>query len=408
MNSLGSIQPVVGKEAPSIDALVARARSFIPMLQEASPQNEANRRVSADIIKTLNDAGLLDLMKPARFGGREWGPSAVIRVVFEIGRGCGSTGWCAMLANISSWFVSYWPLEAQQDIWDENPDALVCGLFVPSGKAEVVDGGYRISGKWPYASNCENSDWYYVSCMVPDAETGDAFPGLFLTPAASLNIDQSSWHVSGLAGSGSKTLYAEEPVFVPAHRMIKFHDIHSNNTPGQKLPDNPMSRFWFSTFGASGLVSPLLGMAQGALDWYGEAMQKKVRVAMKPGAAGTSASSPSVQQRAGFASGAIQSALALVLRDLESAEVKIFAGEELSQTERVNIRRNFGFCALQAREAVDSLMLGAGSSGSELDKPIQRFWRDINAGARHVSLDVEGINTMVGQDLFGLPVIGTF
>lgn len=408
MNSSASMQPVAQHEAASIEALVERAKSFLPMLKEAAPSNEANRRVSPAVIGALNEAGLLDLMKPARFGGHEFGPSAVIRVCFEIGRGCGSSGWCAMLANISSWFVSYWPLQAQQDIWESDPNALICGVFIPTGKCEVVDGGFNISGRWPFASNCENVDWIYVSAMLEDPATNKVGPALFLIPMASLQIDQSTWHVSGLAGTGSKTVYIEEPVFVPAHRMVRFSDINSGNAPGQQLPNNPMSHFWFSTFAASGLVAPLLGMAQGALDWFADAMRTKARVSMQPGAPISAAASPFAQEKAGIASTAIDSAYALVLRDLEAAEAKIFGGEQLTQTERVNIRRDFGFCAQQSRLAVDTLMAAAGASASELDKPIQRFWRDLNAGSRHVSLDVDGINQIVGQNMFGLPITGPF
>lgn len=408
VNTVRSIQPTAGNDAESLEALVERARGFIPALLEMAPSVEANRRVSAEMTKALNDAGLLDLVKPARFGGREFGPSAVIKVCFELARGCGSTAWCAMVTNISAWFASYWSLQAQKDIWDENPDALVCGIFVPTGKCEVVDGGFHVSGRWPFTSNCENVDWIYVSAMVEDPDTKEIAPSLFLVPSASLKVDQSSWHVSGLAGSGSKTVYAEEPIFVPAHRMVRFGDIGTGQAPGQQIADNPLSRFVFTTFGAAGLIAPLLGMAQGALDWFADAMRTKARVSMRPGAPISAAASPFIQQRAGIASAAIDSALALVLRDLEAAEAKLFLGEELTQQERINIRRDFGFCAQQARTAVDTLMIAAGGSASEIDKPIQRFWRDLNAGARHVSLDADGINMIVGQDLFGLPVTGPF
>ena len=335
---IDTVQPVEHQEPTSVDALVARARELLPLLKDAAPKHEADRRVSADVMKTLNDAGLLDLVKPARFGGRELGPSAVVQVCYELGRGDGSTAWCAMVTNISAWFVSYWSLQAQKDIWDENPNALVCGVFVPTGKCEAVGGGFRVSGRWPFVSSCENSDWVYVSGMLEDPETKDVGASLFLIPMSQLQIDQSSWHVAGLAGTGSKTVYADEPVFVPAHRMVRFGDIHCGKAPGQQLPDNPMSHFWFSTFGAAGLIAPLLGMAQGALDWFAEYMRSKARIGMRPGAI-SAAASPFAQQKAGFASTAITSALALVLRDLQAAEAKIFNGESLSQNERVNIRR---------------------------------------------------------------------
>ncbi len=391
---------------PSIDTLVARAQSFVPVLKEAAAATEANRRVSADIMHQLSEAGLLQIMKPARFGGYEYGPSAMLRVGFELGRGCGSTAWCAMIANCNAWYAAYWPLEAQCDIWENQPENLIAGTIVPTGKAEPVDGGFHVQGKWPYASNCENSQWYFVSAIIaaPGSPPGAS---LFLVPAEDLRIDQDSWHMAGLQGTGSKTLVADMPIFVPAHRMIRFADMQAGSTPGVEIPDNPIARFGFTTFGATALVAPLLGLAQGALDWFGDAMRNKVRMT-RPGAPSTAAENPFIQERAGRASSSIDAALALLISDLAAVEALIFAGDLLDITQRIRVRRALGFAAEQATFAVDHLYAGAGASAADLGTPIQRQWRDVNAGAHHVSLDVQAINTAMGQQLFGLAPVGSF
>jgi alkylation response protein AidB-like acyl-CoA dehydrogenase len=279
---------------------------------------------------------------------------------------------------------------------------------VPTGKCQRADGGYLISGRWPWASNCDNSDWFFVSTLLPEVDGASPGAGWFLTPRDSLSVDQTSWHVSGMQGTGSKVIFSEQPVFVPEHRVIRFSDILAGTPPGRSIPDNAPSAFGFGTFGAVSLVAPLLGMAQGALDWFAHAMRTKVRAGSRPGTPLIAAHNPFTQERVGQASAAIDAAMALLLADLPKLEAKIQAGESIDIPDRIRIRRDCGFAARQAVDAVNGLFEGAGASGADLDSPIQRFWRDINAAARHVSLDVQAINSTVGQQLFGLPPVGMY
>lgn len=389
---------------PSIDELMARAASLRPAIAERAEATERERRVSGDTIKLLADQGLLSMSKPARFGGCEYGPSAMVRLGYELGQACGSTAWCAALSNCNALFVSYWDIQAQQDVWGEAQDNLVAAPLAPTGKCERVDGGFRVWGSWPYASNCENSQWTVLSAIIPDDGTGPSGPAWFLTPMSTVRVDQDTWRMAGLQGTGSKTLRAEEPVFVPAHRMVRISDVIALTTPGTRLEDNPLAQFGWSTFGAAALIAPLLGMARGALDWFVDNMRSKIR----PGATTSAAHNLFVQERAGRAEVMLDAALGLVLRDLEEAEAIVFAGGSLDESLRIRIRRDCGFAARQAVEVVNSLFEAAGASSADLARPIQRFWRDVNAGANHVSLDERAIMAMVGQKLFGLAPVGQY
>lgn len=387
---------------PSLDELAARAAALRPLLAEKARETEARRRVSAEVIRLLAENGLLSMCQPARFGGYQYGPSAMVRIGYELGQACGSTAWCAVLANCNAWFGSYWPLQAQEEVWAERPGNLIAAPLAPTGQCEAADGGYQLSGRWPFASNCENSHWSVISAIVPEHDGVPSGPAWFLTPMETLQVDQDTWHVAGLQGTGSKTLYADEPVFVPAHRMVRLSDVIALTTPGTEIEGNVLARFGWSTFGATALVAPLLGLARGALDWFTASMGSKVR----PGAPATAANSPFVQARAGRAAAGIDAALTLLLTDLAAAEALVFAGGTLDVAQRVRIRRDIGFATRQAVDAVNDLYEGAGASSSALDQPIQRFWRDANAGARHVSLDDQSIMATVGQQLFGIAPTG--
>ena len=389
---------------PALDELLERARALRPLLLERAADTERERRLSAEASAILRDAGLLRLGQPKRFGGYEYGPSAMLRLGYELGRGCGSSAWCTSIANVNAWLAAYWPLEAQTEIWGDNPDHLVTGTFVPTGTCAATDGGYLVDGQWPFASNCDNSDWLFVSALLPD----DAGVGWFMVPSAALRIDQDSWHVAGMQGTGSKTLIADAPVFVPSHRVIRFADVVAGTTPGRAIPGNRMAMFGFATLGAVTLVAPLLGIAQGALDWFSATMRSKVKASLKPGAPISVAQSPHAQERIGAASAAIDAAMALLLTDLLPFEQRIEAGEEPGVSDRIRIRRDIGFAASEAVRAVNLLFDGAGASAAALDSPIQRSWRDINAAARHASLDVQAIYSLVGQEKFGIEPKGQF
>jgi 3-hydroxy-9,10-secoandrosta-1,3,5(10)-triene-9,17-dione monooxygenase len=228
-----------------------------------------------------------------------------------------------------------------------------------------------------------------------------------LVPITDMVVDQDTWFTSGLQGTGSKTVRIEKPVFVPEHRMIRFADILAGTVPGKKIDNNNMSHFGFTTFGPTALVSPVLGMAQGALDAFIQMAQTKVRAA-KPGMIVPMASSPLIQSKIGAASATIESALTLLVSSVAAAEDKVRRGIPLEIGERIAIRRNQGFAAKQSVAVVNDLFAKEGAAGSDLAAPLQRFWRDANAAALHLSLDWEPIAAMYGQQRLGLEPVGIY
>jgi resorcinol 4-hydroxylase (FADH2) len=385
--------------------LLDRARQLKPIFRDAARDTETNRRVSKKTMDLLRDAELTKLVRPARFGGFEYGTSELAQIAFELGSACGSTGWCGSLAMCYQWMTSFFPLQAQQDVWSD-PDNLVAGSYQPSKECEIVPGGIKLAGSWPYASNCENSQWLMLGALLQNAK-GPPDVMWCLVPITDMVVDQDTWFTSGLQGTGSKSVHIGKPVFVPDHRMMRFADVVAGTVPGKNIEDNNMSRFGFSTFGPTALVSPVLGMAQGALDAFIQMAQTKVRAA-KPGMIVPMASSPLIQSKIGAASATIESAFTLLLTSVRAAEDKVRDGIPLEIAERVAIRRNQGFAAKQSVSVVNDLFAKEGAAGSDLAAPLQRFWRDANAAALHLSLDWEPIASMYGQQRLGLEPVGLY
>ncbi|WP_437963873.1 hypothetical protein WMF04_29610 [Sorangium sp. So ce260] len=107
------------------------------------------------------------LLTPRAFGGHELSLDAFADVTMEIARADGSSGWCFSFLNIHSWLLATFPVEAQRDVWLENPDAALANVNVPAGKVVREEGGYRLSGDWPWASGIHHCDWAMLAGVVP-------------------------------------------------------------------------------------------------------------------------------------------------------------------------------------------------------------------------------------------------
>jgi 3-hydroxy-9,10-secoandrosta-1,3,5(10)-triene-9,17-dione monooxygenase len=388
---------------PDFATLLGRVREMKPAIRAAARATEEKRRVSKETMDLLKQAEIHRLVRPAVFGGFEYGTAEMGQIAFELGSACGSTGWCGSLAICYQWMTSYFPLEAQRDVW-ADPDALVAGSYFPSKEVEIVPGGIKLAGAWPFASNCENSEWLMLGAMLSGGK-----PDLMwaLVPISDMAVDQETWFTCGLQGTGSKTVRIAKPVFVPEHRLVRFADIMAGTVPGRKIEGNVMSRIGFTTFGPTALVSPILGMAQGALESFTELSKTRTRAA-KPGLFVPVSGSPLIQYRIGNASATIESAFSMLLNSVAAAEEKARRGVALEPGERIAIRRNQGFAAKQSVAVVNDLYAKDGAAASDLAAPLQRFWRDANAAALHLSLDWEAIAAMYGQHKLGLEPVGVY
>src|SRR5580698_7755258 len=151
---------------PSVAELVARATEIAPFVRAQAERTATNRQVSHEIMARLRDACLFRTMKPAVYGGYEYGFDALVRVAAPIGAACGSTGWVFSLGIVHQWLAAMFSKQAQDEFWSD-PDALLFGSYPPVGKVEVVDGGYRISGNWSFTSGCDHASWLVNGGMIP-------------------------------------------------------------------------------------------------------------------------------------------------------------------------------------------------------------------------------------------------
>lgn len=406
----GRISPVAG--APSLDSLVSSAHELIPYLRERGRQTELDRRLSEETSRLFHEAGFFRLMQPARHGGYEYGFTAFLDVISELGRGCASSAWACSLGTIHQWLLGLFPEQAQNDVWGKDPRAISCGSYAPTVAAEAADGGTMIHGKWRFASNIDNSQWAILGVRFPpknpqEEKDGPAITGFLLAPRSDWSIEDD-WHVAGQAGTGSKTVVIDKPTFIPGHRKLTVPEASSGAPPGAAVNTNPIYSIPFLSAIPVALVAPLLGNAQGAVDVFVDLCGNRVTRGGVGGAGHRLSQFSHVQSRLADAAAAVDAARLVLDRDTTDVERRAAGGTSLSVETRIRNRRGHAYAAKLAHAAIQELFASVGGSGLALDQPMQRMWRDGNAIAQHVTLNWDAVSTMVGQHMLGLEPKGAY
>ena len=404
--------PIRRVALPTPEGLIARARDMVPEIRGLAEETERNRNIPPHIVDKIRDAELLRTCRPKEFGGFEYDAVVALEIALAVSAACASTGWVLNGALSNGISFGHFPIEAQHELWGDGADPFTCACFAPTGTAVPSQGGYMLSGKWSFASGCDHSSWIRLGALIAPRDItlpGAAPPyegAFFLLPIGDVEIEDN-WFVCGLSGTGSKNIIVHE-AFVPQHRVLLFADTRSGRTPGAQYHKNPLYRLPLLVLGASMLASTAVGAAKGALDAYlAMTTRRKTRGALAGGGLAM-AEFATVQLRIAEASAAVETAEMILVTDLRNAMQKLRAGEEITVTDRIRCRRNQAYATKLALEAVEALNASTGGYGLMLGNPVQRAWRDVNAVARHVSLNWDAVGTMYGQHVFGLEPRGQY
>src|SRR5260221_7092155 len=154
-----------GSDSENAEVLIERARSLIPALRQRSNQATADRRLPQETIDDFQRLGLTRCLQPAMFGGFASNYRVFSKMLRTLAQGCGSSAWVAAVHGEHSWVLGSFPKQAQHDVWDNNPFAVASASVAPSGTAEPVGGGYRLNGRWGFASGCDHAQWIVLGSM---------------------------------------------------------------------------------------------------------------------------------------------------------------------------------------------------------------------------------------------------
>jgi 3-hydroxy-9,10-secoandrosta-1,3,5(10)-triene-9,17-dione monooxygenase len=381
-------------QIPSREELVRRARAMLPALKARQAEAYALRKMPAETMREMVAAGFFRILQPRRYGGFEMDPQVFFDVQMTLAEACMSTAWVLGVVGCHPYQIALFDDRAQAEVWGSNPDTLVSSSYQPVGKVEVVEGGFRLSGRWGFSSGCEYCDWVLLGSLI-FSKDGPPEMRTFLVPRKDYKI-LDNWHTFGLQATGSQDIVVEN-AFVPDYRTHKAIDGFMCANPGQAVNTGPLYKLpWAQVFVRS-VSTAAIGATQGALNAFTDIGKK--RVSTNTGKA--TKQDMSAILAAARTQSAIDEMKTLLYRNFDEMMAAMRAGGELSLEQRVRYRYQSSQIGRRCADLIDELMPLLGGRAIYTDSPIIRFWLDANAARAHVANDPNLIGSTLGGMYMG-------
>src|SRR4029453_456527 len=355
---------------------VERARALAPVVEQWRDAGEQERHVPRPLFEALRDASMFKMSAPKAVGGAEADEETVLQAIEELSRQDGSVGWNVMIASNTAIIASYLPVAALREVYRSGPNTVLAGALLPKGTAILVPGGFRLTGRWTFASGCHQADWMLGSSTVMAQGTPQLRPDgrqdirTFFVPIGACEI-LDTWHTAGLRGTGSHDWQVTD-VFVPEAQSFPV------------LFDGPsasgvLSVRDFAAYAGPRVAAVALGIARDAIDTF-MALARTKTPAM--------ATSPLVTQhttheRVGRAEALLRAARAFLYETVRELPYSPTYSEALSEDFRASIRLASAHAAQNAAEAVDLIFNAAGTTASYTSSRLERCFRDVHVATQH-------------------------
>ena len=374
----------------SHEAVLARVRALTSTIRAGAAAAEEARTLPQEMVDALLAAGLARILVPPRYGGYGLSLDTWFEVVREIAKADTSHAWCASLIIHHPHYLSHFPEVAQNTVWAEGVDSAIAASIQPVGRVTAVEGGYRISGEFPFASGINHSRWLIVGGIAEGSGGPEA--RFFLLGPNEFEI-KDTWFTTAMRATGSNTAVCNE-VYVPESHTLALSDLREGETPGSKLHDNPIYRAPWISYAPLTFVTPMLGAAQGAYEHFREwTMNRPPLRGGRPVAQITS-----IQVRLGQIAADLDAAELLLRRAVDVA----CASTPPSMQLRARTMRDCARAAEWCVDAVDTLIAMGGTASFGTSHPLQRAWRDIHFATMHVALNREQNFAHFGRLALGL------
>jgi 3-hydroxy-9,10-secoandrosta-1,3,5(10)-triene-9,17-dione monooxygenase len=393
---------------PAIDAVRAAGEE----LRNQASVSAEERRLSETTAKVLRETGVMRLVQPSRYGGLEADPRCFVEAMMTTAGYDGAAGWVLGVVGIHNWHIGLYADSVQEEVWGGDPDTWVSSSYNYVGKATPVDGGYQLTGRWGFSSGCEHSQWVFVGGFVLDDTGRPVEMRHFLLPRKDYEIIDV-WNVAGLCGSGSNDIKVSD-AFVPEAHSMSWSDLQAHKCPGLEVNTGPLFKMPWGSMFLNAVTAPLVGMAQGMLRESVGMVKSRVAGYIPPGPA----SGPFDAKRIWPA--VTMAKLAAVSSEIDAARVQMLdnLGDVYSYVSssdqpgsagvpldvRARARRDQVMAAQRATEAANTIFGLAGGRGLSLKSPIQRLWRDAQAGSHHVVNGPDQALTSYGAYLMDEPI----
>ncbi len=359
--------------------LLANIRELAPDIAARAAEIEAGRRLPPDLVDTLKSIGVFRLFVPQSHGGLELDLPTALRIIAALGRIDGSVGWTVMIGSAGGIFAPSLPRETYERIYQNGPDVIFAGSAQPVGTAEATAGGWRVNGRWPFASGCQHADWMVGFCVM--SEGGKPIPGeggrplvrgLFL-PARDWQIEDT-WYVAGLKGTGSHHI-ALRDMMVPAANFFDFE----GGVPCQPGPlYQAVPQFLPLLHGATSV-----GLAEGALD---DLLELANTGRQQLGATAPMRESETFQFELGRIVAELRAARAFHQVQVASHWRHALAGTLKDEALHTEGTQTGIWVATTCVRVADACFTLASGSAIYESSPLQRRMRDLHAAAQHAAV----------------------
>jgi alkylation response protein AidB-like acyl-CoA dehydrogenase len=325
-------------------AVLDRARALIPRIAERAPAAAAARQLPAQTIAEYRDAGVLRILQPKRFGGQQGRFSLFSRIVEELTYGCASSAWVYAVLAEHQWIIAQYPEQAQGD----DPEAVASSSLAPRAAAKRVQGGWRLSGRFPFSSGCDYAQWAIIGAFLGEAGDPRSIAYLLVRLAEVEVVDD--WQTLGLLGTGSKSLVLHD-VFVPEHRSVMVSDLFAGTPPGALVhPDYPVLRAPRGFLVSYSLPPVCIALGRRALDIACAALASRVSRGVTK-----VAQSEVVQMVIGETAAAIDAATLLLHTGRETSTAAVSSGRKITAGEALRARRDMVYAQHQVGWALERL-----------------------------------------------------
>jgi alkylation response protein AidB-like acyl-CoA dehydrogenase len=369
------------------DELMGAAQRVAGLLAARAAWIDDARALPPEALEAMHDAGLFRLLLPRSVGGLELDPLTYNQLVETIATGDASAAWCMNQNSGCSMSAAYLAPDVAWEIFGADRRGVLAWGQAPGTKAVAVPGGWRVSGKWHFASGSRHATWLGAHVQAVDAD-GKAADRTMLFPRSVAEISDV-WQVMGLRGTGSDS-YEVRDLFVPADHAL------ARDTDAERRESGTLYRFTTTHIYASGFAAVAMGIARAALDALVALAREKT-----PALAQTSLRDNNVvQSKVAVAEATLCSARAWLHQVLRDAWAEADAAGALSLSTRMAIRLASTYAIQQARQVVDTAYHEAGATAIFDANPFERRFRDMNA----VTQQVQGRHThfeTVGQWMLG-------
>ncbi|WP_326670944.1 acyl-CoA dehydrogenase family protein [Streptomyces canus] len=355
----------------------------LAVVAERRAEFEEKRHVPPDVVAEFKRAGIYRAGVPRRFGGDALPPAEFLRFIERMSAVDASAGWVASFGS-SAVYLAALPLETQALLYADGPDVAFAGGLFPVRPAERVDGGYRVSGRWRFASGCTGADVLGVGIKAGDSEVGRPLTAV-LRPEH-VEIDEN-WDAIGLRGTGSHDLVVHGVVVPEEWTFVR---------GGRPTVDEPLYRYPTVPYAGQVLAVVGLGVARAALDHV-----------MDQGARSTYTGAPKPADRAtyriavGQAEAQLRSARAFFYESTEDAWSTVEAGDPATPEQASLLRLASAHLAKTALDVVRAAYHLGGIAAIAGGSPLERHLRDASVVPQHAFLQ-EGMYDGAGAVLLGV------